>query len=128
MTKKISRPRVLIVGLIVAVAVVAVVLFATQPWRMFTSSTIDEALPGTAVTTGAAPATAAAQTAQADAPAKTQQSPAQPVPAESAPVHLKQGSFSGIDHDTSGSAYLTELPDGRRIIRLENLATDDGPD
>ena len=131
MTEKSSRFTGLIIGLAVVVVVaLGVVLYATQPWRAFTSSTIDEALPGTPATTAAAAATdtpAPAPTAAA-ADAGAVSSPAQPPAGDSAPVHLKQGMFTAIDHETSGEAYLTRLPDGSQIIRLENLATEDGPD
>lgn len=47
-------------------------------------------------------------------------------PAE--PVLLASGEFIGLDnHDASGQAAIFELPDGTRVIRLENLDADNGP-
>lgn len=95
--------------------VVGAALF--QPWRLFTSSTINEALPGpaseTAVTT----------------PAPDTTSPA-PSPTTAAPTTavLATGAFQSQEHPTSGTATLLRLPDGSHVVRLENLASSDGPD
>ncbi len=87
-----------------------------QPWRLFTSSSIDEPLtPRPAATAPAVPT---------------------PVPAISAPVAtaaalpavLATGPFQSQEHPTSGSASLVQLPDGSHVVRLENLASSDGPD
>jgi hypothetical protein len=87
-----------------------------QPWRLFTSSSIDEPLtPGPAATAPAVPT---------------------PVPAASAPIAtaaappnvLATGPFQSQEHPTSGSASLVQLPDGSHVVRLENLASSDGPD
>ena len=52
-------------------------------------------------------------------------------PAETPPaqdVVLATGTFEDAEHATSGSVRLLELADGRRFLRLEKLATSDGPD
>jgi hypothetical protein len=56
--------------------------------------------------------------------------PAAPGPASPAPltVELGSGAFQSQEHTTSGSAALLQLPDGTRLLRLENLASSDGPD
>jgi hypothetical protein len=41
---------------------------------------------------------------------------------------LSTGRFVKAEHDTSGTARIIELTDGRRFLRLEGLATSDGPD
>ena len=41
---------------------------------------------------------------------------------------MSRGEFVSRDHGTSGVARLLELADGRRILRLEGLDTDNGPD
>jgi hypothetical protein len=93
---------VLVVGLVVGLA-----LF--EPWRAFTSSHVDEALPA------AAPPTA--EQAADDAPAEP-----------TAPAELAKGTFVNGEHDTSGTARVLSLPDGERILRLEGFSTSDGPD
>jgi hypothetical protein len=47
-------------------------------------------------------------------------------PAE--PLELSRGEFVSRDHGTSGVVRVLELADGRRIVRLEGLDTDNGPD
>lgn len=87
-----------------------------QPWRLFTSSSIDEPLtPGPAATApaGSPPA------ASTSAPVAT---------AATRPEVLATGPFQSQEHPTTGSASLVQLPDGSHVVRLENLASSDGPD
>jgi hypothetical protein len=42
-------------------------------------------------------------------------------------VAIASGKFRSLEHETRGEAILVELPDGRRVLRLENLATSNGP-
>jgi hypothetical protein len=143
------RPRSWRTPILAAVAVmvvigVAVGLALFQPWKIFTRSTVDEALPvsvsaaagtatgpateatpGSVVASASAvvPASAAEPTAQAaPAPAAT------PVPAPAEPVLLASGSFVDGEHSTSGNATVLQLPDGSRYVRLEDFSTSDGPD
>jgi electron transfer DM13 len=99
---------------VVAGAVVALALF--EPWRLFTSSRVDEPLP-------------VAQTEPTSTPTDTGTSATTTTtttPTE--PVVLAEGQFVNGEHDTSGTARVLRLPDGSRILRLENFATSDGPD
>jgi hypothetical protein len=106
--------------LILSGAVVGAALF--QPWRLFTSSSVYEALP-------AAPGSASASAPATPAPL-TSTSPtatsASAVPA--APVILSSGTFLSQEHETTGTARLVKLPDGSLLLRLEDLASSDGPD
>ena len=95
--------------------VLAAGLLLFEPWRAFTSSTIDEALPG--VTPAAVETTTPGPTARA---------PATPAPAT--PTVLSIGRFVDGEHGTSGTARIIKLADGRRFLRLERLSTSDGPD
>ncbi len=88
----------------VAVAVVGLVLF--QPWKLFVDTRVDEALPS--------------------ATSPTVRSPAVTSPA--APTLVAKGSFVSFEHRTTGAASLLRLPDGSVVVRLESLATSDGPD
>jgi hypothetical protein len=92
-----------------------------QPWRLFTSSSIDEPLtPGPAATAPAGPPQAGSPpVASGPAPAAT---------AAAGPNVLATGPFQSQEHPTSGSASLVQLPDGSYVVRLENLASSDGPD
>ncbi|BCW07076.1 hypothetical protein NtRootA1_32140 [Arthrobacter sp. NtRootA1] len=115
------------VGVAVVVLVIAgAALF--QPWRLFTSSSVNEALPfAPPASTSAFPSTAPTSDAQASgspAPTTSASTPA----AKTDPVVLGFGNFQSQEHQTSGTAQLLKLPDGSRVLRLENLASSDGPD
>lgn len=99
-----------------AVAIVAAIgigvgLWAFQPWKVFTSSELHEASP--------LAATATTQPAK-----KTPDMPDMP----QKPTLLASGRFVSQEHETSGTVQVIEQPDGSRVLRLENLASSDGPD
>lgn len=96
---------------ILSLLVVGAALF--QPWRIFTSSNVDEALPAASVSAGASPEVEAAVVE---------------TPATSGPVVLSSGTFESQEHETTGTARLLKLSDGSHLLRLENLASSDGPD
>lgn len=101
--------------LVVAAVVVGAGLWAFEPWRLFTSSTIDEALPTS--TPSGTPATPSATPDGSTGPTPTPQD-----------RELARGEFEDAEHATSGTARVIALADGRRYVRLEGLATSDGPD
>lgn len=96
--------------LLVAAAVLALGLGAFEPWRLFTSSEIDEAEPSVSGVVST----------------PTPGDPRAVPPPQ--PVELARGTFVDAEHDTRGRARVLELADGRRYLRLEGLATSDGPD
>jgi hypothetical protein len=129
-----GRATLFIVGAALAVLALSVGLWAFQPWRLYTSHTVDEALP-TALP-NAAPAGAEAPGApgaqpggngQAAPGGQAQPAPVPPAPAAQ-PVVLAQGDFVSQEHGTSGVAKIIKLGDGSRLLRLENFSTSDGPD
>jgi hypothetical protein len=142
------RKPILVAVAVVAVIGVAVGLTLFQPWKIFTRSTVDEALPvattaaagstaepmtdfvpGSVVTS--APAVVSASTGEQlaqTAPAPAAAPVADPVLAPAEPVVLASGSFVDGEHSTSGRATILQLPDGSRFVRLENFSTIDGPD
>ncbi len=138
------RKPILVTVAVVVVIGVAVGLALFQPWKIFTRSTVDEALPvavtaaagsASGPTTVAVPGSVVASApAVASPPAEepaTEIAPAPaavpgPVPAE--PVVLASGSFVDGEHSTSGRASVLQLPDGSRFVRLEDFSTSDGPD
>jgi hypothetical protein len=103
----------------------AFALWAFQPWRLFTSSTIDEALPVAQPVAVEAPASAG-QTEPPPA-ASTPSTSVTPAP-PATPKELAGGDFVTQEHKTSGRAAVLELPDGSRVLRLTGLASSDGPD
>ncbi len=129
---------------LVVLVIVAMAYF--QPWKLFVDKTVDEAAP-----VGAAPIpVAAAPTTTSPAPTTSRPTTSPPtttaeattteptttsstttttttVPATTvAPPPAQM--FVSLDHGTSGSLVLLEDADGRRFARIENLATDQGPD
>lgn len=108
----------------VAVVLVAVGLWAFAPWRLVTSSEIDENRPvsTTAVDESESPEAS-------ESPALDPESPVA-VPDIRRPKDevLADGRFEDAEHETSGRAEVIRLADGRRFVRLEELAGSDGPD
>jgi Electron transfer DM13 len=49
-------------------------------------------------------------------------------PAPRAPSILSSGEFRSLEHETSGTARILELANGRRFVRLDDLRTSSGPD
>ena len=97
------RKRNALIGL--AIVIVAGGWYALRPERLFVNRTVNESLGAVAAPAGTDPATAV-----------------------TAPRTLAAGSFHGNAHDTRGMATVLELPDGRRVLRLTNFATSNGPD
>jgi hypothetical protein len=54
--------------------------------------------------------------------------PAGAATTEAAPATLATGSFHTNAHDTKGTATVLDLGGGRRVLRLTNFATSNGPD
>ncbi|GAA3236443.1 DM13 domain-containing protein [Dactylosporangium siamense] len=84
-------------------------LYWFAPWRLFTDTTVREALTSPAATT-----------ASTGAPTAT---PSGPVA-----VVVARGTFVTHEHDTSGTARVVRLPDGTHRLEIEGLDTSDGPD
>lgn len=105
------------VAAIVVVTGLAIGAYLFEPWRLFTSSTVNEQLPES---TSSAPSDGGR--GSTTSPTETPDQPAQP------PEELATGAFETAEHETSGTARVLQLADGRRFVRLEDLATSDGPD
>lgn len=104
----------------VAVLVVALVTF--QPWKLVVDDVVDEALPGTASAPPAAGATARPSSPAAPATATPT---ATGVPE---PRLVARGTLISHEHATSGTVLVLALADGRRVLRLQDLRTSNGPD
>ena len=105
---------------VVAAAAIALPLF--QPWRLLTDKVVDEALPG-AVPISIQPSSTTPPTVSV-APSVAPATPNKPAE----PKVLAAGSLISHEHRTSGKVAVLRLPDGSRVLRLENLDTSDGPD
>jgi hypothetical protein len=130
------RRRWLLPVALAAVAFAAFVLVWFQPQKLFIDERVDEALPG--LSTSGTPSAAADDMAADDMAADDMAADdmaADDMADETAttveragPVQRSIGSFSSLDHPTSGSALVVEREDGSRILRFEDLVTDNGPD
>jgi hypothetical protein len=127
----------LIVLAVVATVAVVTALAAFEPWRAFTSSTVDEAAPVAADVVQVSgeesrlgPQEAASPTASAPDASATPEAPTPSAAAapEAVDVELARGRFEAAEYSTTGLARLLQPADGTRVLRLEGLATSDGPD
>ncbi|SMD26745.1 DM13 domain-containing protein [Kibdelosporangium aridum] len=106
----------------------AFALWAFQPWKLFTSSTIDEALPVAQTQTEPQAPPPAATTSATTSATSSASAPPSTSTAPAAPKELASGKFVSQEHTTSGTAAVLELPDGQRILRFTGLSSSDGPD
>nr|WP_239151990.1 DM13 domain-containing protein [Virgisporangium aurantiacum] len=94
----------------VAIGVVAVAvgagLYWFEPWRLVTSTTVNESL--------ATPPAPSASVSASAAPA--------------APQVVLRGAFVTHEHETKGDVRVVRHPDGRHTLELVDLDTSDGPD
>ena len=124
-----------LVGVVLVVLAVGLAVF--EPWRLFTSSELDEPAP-TAGVVAAPSATPAPSERPSERPTDRpagRRARATPTPTPTpAPTSTPQdlvlaaGQFVPAEHATSGRAQVLRLADGQRFVRLEGLATSDGPD
>lgn len=118
-----SRRPLLWIGGTVVVIAAAVALAVFQPWKLFVDEVVDEALP---VAASASPSGGAGTgpAASSPAPAASGASPSGPA----TPRVIARGELISHEHTTSGSVVVLELEDGRRVLRLQDLRTSNGPD
>jgi hypothetical protein len=88
-----------------AIGVIAVGWYLFRPELLFVNKTINEALPGAAIVATAAPT---AQVGQARV--------------------LSTGRFHTVSHESRGVATVHQLVDSKRLVRLTEFATSNGPD
>lgn len=132
-----SRRRITTIAIAtigVAGLVAAAVAFA--PWRLIIDTEVHDADPF--ATTAAADGGTATSATPVDGPTTTPTTAAPGVsappagsaepPPTTAPAPIRVGTFRSIAHQTSGSVRVGPTPDGRQVVHLVDLATDNGPD
>ncbi len=127
------RRRTVVVALAaVAVVAAAVALPVFEPWRLFTDTVVDEALPGGAVQAPSGSPTAESTPAVSMSPSSTVPPTVSGDPSSTrspgAPATLATGEFVSHEHGTTGSVRVLRLADGSRVLRIDGLDTSDGPD
>jgi Electron transfer DM13 len=100
----------ILIGTVVVVGGVLWYLF--RPEALIVNKTVNEALPAAEHSMAAMDSHAMAQSSMA---------------AEE-PVKLAGGQFHANAHETHGLATIYRLPDGRRVLRLTEFTTSNGPD
>ena len=100
--------KIILIGTIV---VAGVLLYLFQPWRLWTKVEAND------------PAITAQQTQD-----KKQETATSKEEKTQEPKLLKSGTFRSIFHETKGQANIYQLPNGKKVLRLENLESSDGPD
>jgi hypothetical protein len=91
-----------LVAAVVAAALLGALVF--EPWKLVVDERVQEAPPG-------------------PAPGLTARSE----PVAAGPVVVARGTFISHEHDSSGLVAVLRLPDGSRVLRLEDLRTSNGP-
>lgn len=116
--RRLLRPRVLLPAAAVLAVLLGVALYLFQPWKLVVDETVDEAAPtsGRTPVAGQAAGSAALPTGTATPRAAA------------GPVLLARGELIGHEHRTTGSVRVLGLPDGSRVLRLEDLRTSNGPE
>jgi hypothetical protein len=99
------RKKVLLWGLVGVAMLGAFGLYWFQPWKLFTSKTVNDVAPVVAATP-----------------------PSPAAGADPVVTLIGQGALVTHEHNTSGTAQLVRLPDGKLQLVLRDLATSDGPD
>ena len=92
------RTRNILIGVGIVLAVSG--WYAFRPERLFVNTTVNESLGAVTATT----------------------------PTADAPMTLATGMFHSNAHETKGTATVLDLGGGRRVLRLTDFATSNGPD
>ena len=118
-----------------AAVVVAAALVTFQPWKLVVDEVVDEALPVAVQATAPSgvaesldTATRAPVTSATAAPTTSASTSSASPTVASDPRVLARGTLISHEHATSGTVVVLALADGRRILRLQDLRTSNGPD
>lgn len=119
---------------LVGVGAFAFALYWFAPWQLFIDKRVDEARPGASPSAGseAAPSAPSPESpvvggTPSDPGVSSMPPPEAPDPGEQVVV-LARGAFRSLEHQSSGTALLLELPGGAQVLRFEDLTTSNGPD
>lgn len=108
---------------VVTLAAIVAALLLFKPWLLFVNVQVNDAIPQTT----SQPATPPAADSKRDSGSPGGENPVTPTQAPTASL-VSTGSFISHEHETTGTASIVLLPDGRRQLVFENLNTTSGPD
>lgn len=117
------RPWQLVLAAVLAAGLGVFVLVWFQPQKLFLDERVDEDLPEATEPMG----DASEPMSDSTEPMSDDMATGSPA-ATAVPVVSASGEFEDRSHPTSGTARVVELADGSRVLRLEDFATDNGPD
>lgn len=101
----------MVAGAVALVAAAAVVLVWFQPQKLLIDESVDDAAPVAAGPT--------VDDEPGDRPVTT---------VTTGTIEVTVGEFVSLDHRTTGTLRVLDLGNGSRVVRLEGLQTDNGPD
>ena len=97
------RRKVWITAALIASMLAGFGLYWFQPWKLFTSKTVNDTAP---IVASVAPSE----------------------PTKATATLVAKGTLITHEHETSGTAEVVRLPDGKHQLVLRDLSTSDGPD
>ena len=126
----ISKKTLVVISLVSVPFVVAAGTYF-QPWKLFTDTRVEEALPKPTGTTVAPKDATTDETgekiAETEEPLSSSKSATDSTEVVESPEVLAEGKFITHEHATTGSVKILKYSDGSRILRIENLKTSNGP-
>ena len=126
----ISKKTLLVISLVSVPVIVSAGTYF-QPWKLFTDTRVEEALPQLTETT-VAPKDEITdkddeKVAKNEEPLSSSKSATDSTEVIYPPEVLAEGKFITHEHATTGSVKILKYSDGSRILRIENLKTSNGP-
>jgi len=126
----ISKKTLLVISLVSVPVIVSAGTYF-QPWKLFTDTRVEEALPQLTETT-VAPKDEITdkddeKVAKNEEPLSSSKSATDSTEVIDPPEVLAEGKFITHEHATTGSVKILKYSDGSRILRIENLKTSNGP-
>lgn len=123
-SRRAPRRRLLIAAAAVAIPTLILVLWWFQPQALLFDVVVDEGLP-----VGAVAVPLEGEEERETAIPDADPGPAASEPTPSGPIELASGSFESRNrYVVTGTASFYLLPDGQRLLRLEDFAATNGPD
>jgi hypothetical protein len=95
--RRLLRPALLVPAVVVGLVLAGIGAYLLQPWKLFVDDMVDDPLP------------ASLAGGRADL------------------AVVASGRFVSHEHDTTGTVRVLRLPDGQRILRIDDLETSNGP-
>ena len=130
MRRGISKKTLVVISLVSVPFVVAAGTYF-QPWKLFTDTRVEEALPKPTGTTVAPKDATTDETgekiAETEEPLSSSKSATDSTEVVESPEVLAEGKFITHEHATTGSVKILQYSDRSRILRIENLKTSNGP-